>query len=337
VQLPAPIGRRAPSGQDPVLAQAIALLLAGALLVALTVFILPAALVDADDVRSVPERLDLQNNVRATLLQGLGGAFLFLTAFFTYRQMATARAQLEETTRHQRQQEQHDERGQITDRFSRAIDQLGEESNLVERLGGIYALETVARDSKAMTQLVEEVLCAFIRQRAPWPPAAGQPGADTPPEELGPLRLRLPDVASALLVLSRRESADNDAVQAALWPLDLSGVDLRGADLAAPPMMDPTGLAVKGPVRGSNLRHAFLAGSSLAGARLDGADLTRADLRDTDLRGASLADAHLEGAVLAGARLEGALLIYAHLDPGAPDAVLSHDAKTVWPADMEVD
>jgi hypothetical protein len=328
VELPG-VSRQSQSGRDSVLVQVVALLLVGAALVALVVFILPAALVGADDVPSVPDRLDLENKVRGTLLQGLGGAFLFLTAFFTYRQMANAREQLDETRRHQRQQEEQDERGQITERFSRAIEQLGEDGNLVARLGGVYSLETIGRDDETMTRLVEEVLSAFIRQRAPWPPARGQPHADTPTGELGRLRERLPDVAAALLALSRRQSGD-DAFRDRLWPLDLSNVDLRGADLAPPPLVEPSGLIVKGPARRSNLRRAFLAGTHLDGARLDGADLREADLRDANLRGASLADAYLERAVLAGTRLEGANLADARVDPGAPE-VASYDAATIWP------
>jgi hypothetical protein len=322
-----------------VLFQVIALTLLGAVLVALVLFVLPASLVGADDVSSVADRLDLQNKVRGTLLQGLGGAFLFLTAFFTYRQMANARDQLEQGRRefkatrlHLRGQDERDERGQITERFSRAIDQLGEEANLLARLGGIYALETIERDNRSMSHIVEEVLCAFVRQRAPWPPGAGQPPAETRDDEVKPLRERLPDVAAALIVLSRRESS-GDSLGYSLWPLDLSDVDLRRADLAAPPFTEPSGMEVKGPVRHSNFRGAFLARSCLRRARLDGADLNEANLSDADLRGASLADADLEGAVLLGARLEGATLVSAHVDPGVR-SVVSYDAQTIWPADV---
>src|SRR5215204_6228213 len=66
-------------------------------------------------------RLELQNDVRTTLLQGLGGLAVLVGAFFTYRQLHTARER------------------QVTERFTRAIDQLGHE-NLDVRLGGIYAL-----------------------------------------------------------------------------------------------------------------------------------------------------------------------------------------------------
>src|SRR6266487_7025301 len=53
------------------------------------------------------EGLKAQNEVRTTLLQGLGGVVLLVGAFFTYRQLRTTRE------------------GQITERYTRAIDQLG--------------------------------------------------------------------------------------------------------------------------------------------------------------------------------------------------------------------
>ena len=65
--------------------------------------------------------LKAQNEVRTTLLQGLAGSVLIVGAYFTYRQLHTARE------------------GQITERYTRAIDQLGD-AQLDVRLGGIYAL-----------------------------------------------------------------------------------------------------------------------------------------------------------------------------------------------------
>ena len=62
------------------------------------------------------------------------------------------------------------EQGQVTDRFTKAIEQLGADK-LDVRLGGIYALERVARDSAEDHPTVMEVLAAFIREhsREPWP------------------------------------------------------------------------------------------------------------------------------------------------------------------------
>ena len=60
--------------------------------------------------------------------------------------------------------------GQVTDRYTKAIEQLGSDK-LDVRIGGIYALERVARDSARDHPTVMEVLTAFIREhsREQWP------------------------------------------------------------------------------------------------------------------------------------------------------------------------
>ncbi len=59
----------------------------------------------------------------------------------------------------------------MTDRYTKAIEQLGSDK-LDVRIGGIYALERIARDSAKDHPTVMEVLTAFIREhsREPWPP-----------------------------------------------------------------------------------------------------------------------------------------------------------------------
>ena len=60
--------------------------------------------------------------------------------------------------------------GQVTDRYTKAITQVGDEK-LDVRIGGIYALERVARDSARDHPTVMEVMCVFIREhsREQWP------------------------------------------------------------------------------------------------------------------------------------------------------------------------
>src|SRR6266568_4075356 len=89
------------------------------------------------------------------------------------------------------------EQGQVTDRFTKAIEQLGSDK-LDVRIGGIYALERIARDSAKDHPTVMEVLTAFIREhsREPWPPS----NADQSVQE----RLTRPDVQAALTVIGRR-------------------------------------------------------------------------------------------------------------------------------------
>ena len=59
----------------------------------------------------------------------------------------------------------------MTDRYTKAIEQLGSDK-LDVRIGGIYALERIARDSPRDHPTVMEVLSAFIRDHShdPWPP-----------------------------------------------------------------------------------------------------------------------------------------------------------------------
>jgi hypothetical protein len=56
--------------------------------------------------------------------------------------------------------------GQITERFTRAIDQLGHDRTAI-RLGGIYALERIARESEYDCWPIMETLTAYVRQHAP--------------------------------------------------------------------------------------------------------------------------------------------------------------------------
>jgi hypothetical protein len=52
----------------------------------------------------------------------------------------------------------------VTDRYTKAIEQLGSDRFDV-RVGGIYALECIARDSPRDHLAVLEVLAAFIREQ----------------------------------------------------------------------------------------------------------------------------------------------------------------------------
>ncbi len=226
--------------------------------------------------------LKAQNEVRTTLLQGLGGVVLLVGAYFTYRQLTNSREQLQTA-----------QQGQITERFTRATDQLGH-AQLDVRLGGIYALERIARDSSADRATIGEVLTAFIRSHAPWPPRlAGQYVASAPLDAVPELQVRTPDVQASLTVLGRGgfTSAGGQGDQ-----LDLHSADLRHARLG-----------------GAHLEGANLSDAHLEAAHLDDAHPEEAYLGDADLEEAYLGSADLKGAYLMGAHLEAAFLGVADL------------------------
>jgi hypothetical protein len=183
--------------------------------------------------------------------------------------------------------------GQVTNRYTDAITQLGSDK-LDIRIGGIYALERIARDSARDHSTIMEVLAAFIREhsREPWPPH------DSDSEEWS--RTTRPDVQAALTVIGRRDTRRDIA------PIDLADANLTGANLAHAKLTD------------ANLSRVNLATATLGSARLIRANLTDANLSgtyliDADLSGADLYTSNLHFADFRCARLTGAKLAAACL------------------------
>jgi uncharacterized protein YjbI with pentapeptide repeats len=246
------------------------------------------------------------DNARGRLLTLIAGLFAAGALVFTARNFTLSRRTIELT-----------EQGQVTERYTKAIEQLGSDK-LDVRIGGIYALERVAGDSARDHPTVMEVLTAFIREhsREPWA---------VPVEGREPERSMRPDVQAAVAVVARRDAKrDTDSI-------DLSGADLARARII---ITDLRGANLLGTdLRGADLFHtdlsgARLAGVDLTGTRLAGAKLSRAELAGAILIGANLSDtdpnypfrirvdlddADLRGADLTGARLTNADLSHADL------------------------
>jgi len=206
-----------------------------------------------------------------TLAQILGGAALLSGLYFTWRTLQVNRE------------------GQITERFTRAIEQLGathadNSKNLELRLGGIYALERIARESEEDHWSIMEVLTAYVRQHAPRrPEEAQQVEEDATVEkkyvkkyvEVSALRFlrgksepsEVPDLAAdiqaIMTVIGRRTRSLGHGEPE---PLDLHETNLPGTNL-----------------EGADLTAANLSAANLTEAMFREADLSGADLKETDL------------------------------------------------------
>jgi hypothetical protein len=217
----------------------------------------------ASGVQDLKDRLTLENAVRQTLAQIVGGIVIIVGLYLTAATLWTT------------------QEGQITDRLTKAIEQLGAVDQaghikLEVRLGGIYALARLARDSQKDYWPIREVLAAYIRENAPR--KAGQAlEIDLSVQPAADIQAAL----TALATLSRAYKEDR--------LLDLARTDLRGANLI-----------------GAFFRSAFLVQADLRGAQLLGANLRDAALFGADLREALLSEADLRGADLSEARLSGA-------------------------------
>jgi uncharacterized protein YjbI with pentapeptide repeats len=211
----------------------------------------------------------------------------------------------------------------MTERFTRAIEQLGQGGldKLEVRIGAVYALEEIARDSAELHWPVVEVLTAhlrvyapvrpaievateapaggglltaYLRQRARVRPARGaRAGRGDPPEAppIVPVDRTAADLQAIATVIGRRRQSEDPSDKR----IDLHEVDLRHVRWAQ-----------------AHLERAYLSGAHLEGADLSGANLEGALLVGTHLQ-AYLRETHLEGAYLVGAQLRGAYLVEAHL------------------------
>lgn len=152
------------------------------------------------------------------------------------------------------------EQGQVTERFSRAIEHLGAGDRLTVRLGGIYALERIAGDSSPDYDTVMEVLCSFVRERLAQFVAefeldrerAYQVDATGEGDEIPPLPA---DIQAALTVIGRCLPKPPRARK-----LDLRNLQLLHAKL-------------RGDFRGADFRQTDFLKADLSGADLRGADL----------------------------------------------------------------
>ncbi len=235
------------------------------------------------------------------------------------------------------------EQGHITERFSRAIEQLGHNRPAV-RIGGLYALKRIAEDSVERDHLtIMDVLTSFIRQ----PPYAnrqreaaergrelrshkiiarsGSAGgtAEPPPE---PELIDCPDIVAAIEIINGRSEDQKEVEDKRKYRLslsraslsylrlpevdlhifDLAGANFTGTELTRAKLLDANLVGAK--LLDANLVDANLLEADLSGADLSGADLTGAELTDANLRRANLSDSDLVDAKLTRAKLMSANL-----------------------------
>ena len=228
------------------------------------------------------------------VVAGIGAVLLIGAAL---QQAATARRRHKEQTDADRQR-------RITESYIKAVEQLASDK-MEMRLGGIYTLERISRESPDDYWTVMETLCAFVRERARWK-ASEEALSETMARfyakaETTESRNSAPtDIAAALAVIGRRDKQNLQRESENHWKLDFREADLSYANLDE-----------------FHLSGAILIGANLSMTGLIGANLIGADLFEVNLSWARLNKARLGGADLTGADLTGAILIQAHLSKEA--------------------
>lgn len=239
---------------------------------------------------------------RASVLAALAGLGALITIFINFRNSELAAHALSTTQETFR----ITERGHLTDRYTKAIEQLGHKDSIAIRLGGIYALQQLAvdtnRDSDQAT--VVEVLSAFVRLNLRVAPPAQDSNSTSTESASEPVnRVLLPraDVLAAFSVLAQLPVRTGVPMRAEFTGLDFTDIDLQQARLAGANLSGVT-------LRGARLTRADISGSNLAGAFLKEAQLGRAKLADSILCETNFVRAFLRNADLTRAQLNNANL-----------------------------
>ncbi len=174
------------------------------------------------------------------------------------------------------------EQGLITDRINKATEGLGKTDKdgnpVIEvRLGALYALERIAKDSERDHVSIIELFCAYIRTNS---------SNNDPKTTAKPLR---EDIKIILRIIGRRET----------WSKDKSRLEIERTQ----------GMHL-------NLFNCYLKGAEAQRTNLSGANFYKANLENAWLNGANLSNARLLDVSISGATLTGVKTNGAHARNG---------------------
>lgn len=276
------------------------------------IFSYPLDKVSQFNTINITEKATIENLYRTTSIQfvtiigqALGSLALLVGLIFAWGNLNVAKE------------------GQITERFTRAVDQLGNPAQEI-RLGGVHALGIISKESKKDYSTIMTILADYVRinsniynhseNRYPKYRSFSMDilaNETTTSDFLDGVVST--DIQAALNVIGEHKSFFNREKDKRLG---MKEAFLRGADL--------TGLHFEGVIFSwANLECTKIVETYLDGANLyqtnlkfatiAAAELKNARLEEADLLGAKIIYSHLEGAHLHGANLRGADLEVANL------------------------
>ncbi|UOX86420.1 pentapeptide repeat-containing protein [Amycolatopsis sp. FBCC-B4732] len=183
---------------------------------------------------TAPVRIDA---VKTAFGVGAGAGGVFALWLATRRQR-TLELQLAETTRVAGVTERDLEERRVTELYTKAVEQLGNDKAPV-RLGGLYALERLGQDNPKQRQTIVNVLCAYLRMPFDGPKAGLKGTADLDPPDYDEAELLVRLAAQELLKTHLTHDEPGfwpgmaiDLQRATLVDFRLSGCTLAAADFS---------------------------------------------------------------------------------------------------------
>ncbi|MGB9929145.1 MAG: pentapeptide repeat-containing protein [Methanosarcina sp.] len=290
---------------------------------------IPHYQIEQFNITNQKDLADAENNYRATLAQIFGGVAIAVGIYYTWRRITIAEEDLKATQENLKVTQENlkvSQEGQITERFTRAIEQLGAIDHLgnpaIEiRIGGIYALERIANESEKDYWPIMEIFTSYIRKNSRVETTERKKFENISMDTLSPLEIKnqkireLPfDILAIITVIDRRKYSYENEENGSL---DLSFTNLECAQF---PSANLTMAYLNGAdLTWANLNRSKLTGiilydANLTGADLTGANLTKADLSEANFHNACLRWSNLTESNLTWANLTIALLTRANLN-----------------------
>jgi uncharacterized protein YjbI with pentapeptide repeats len=250
-----------------------------------------------------------RNAIYTSLIPVVGGTLFWITAYMTWRNLISS------------------EEKQITERFSKATDQLGSDK-LPTVMGAIYSLERISRDSEKDYPTTMKILIEFIRDNN---------SIDNNQNQLVKISQAAQEIIN--IIGKRRISNPNrdideyldlsyvNLAKISIMNLDLSKIDFRGSHfkngIISGGKFVNSNLSdcdfsyvnkefngthernefAKADLRGAIFHKAVLVKSDFSNARMGEANLTNAQLSNSNMSGANLVGANMSEADLTSADL----------------------------------
>lgn len=255
---------------------------------------------------------DAENSYRATLAQTFGGVAIAIGIYYTWRRITIAEEDLKAT-----------KEGQIIERFTRAVDQLGakdkDEKPVFEvRLGAIYSLEGIANEppQKHYSQILE-ILTAYVRMNSRFKEENVNIDDIHDFKKFVNSKTKVnPDIKAIMDVIKRRKFylGEGESVGLELRETYLRQINLKNAHLEGAFLLhtDLIGAYLEDAhfegayLNGAYLNWAYLNNAHFEDVHFDDAHLEKTDFKDVNLEKAHFKGAFLGGAYLGGVKLRGA-------------------------------
>jgi uncharacterized protein YjbI with pentapeptide repeats len=265
------------------------------------------------------KKWEAENEFRKTIIQIVGGLIVIGGLFFAWEELSQSRDLLKQSHEEFLQSQENMKAGQISVRFTQAITLLSQDG-ATKRIGAIYALEQIAKESPNYLQTVLDILTSFVKNSEYF----DQPVKEK--EDKKSIAVRVEKEIEKIdknKAMSLGEKAKkiaailSDINILAEVQVALTVIGRIRYEVAEILLQEKIQGSVSAKKKNDTLKmleeEVIKYRINLNNAILINADLREADLRCANLQNAKLQNAYLKGANLMGAKLQDADLHRAYL------------------------